>query len=106
MNNEYREIQEEQKRIAEAEKETFQELNGFSDEENERIEAEYKNNLKELDELESNHKSQVSNGRHYFWNEEDDEKANYWQGEADKTKEAIIEYKKKHQINRPNWWDL
>lgn len=41
------EVQREQELIAQAEKETFQELNGFSDEENELISWYYPENVRE-----------------------------------------------------------
>lgn len=44
--NEYLEIQREQEEIKRAEKERFQELNGFSDEENEFISWKYDDNVR------------------------------------------------------------
>ena len=46
FNQEHYEILEEQRLIEQAEKETFQELNGFSDEENEYISWKYSVNVR------------------------------------------------------------
>lgn len=60
---------------------------------------------KQLAELESLHRIQVENGRHYFWVKEDDALASMWQGRADETKKEILKLKSDHNIDTPNWWE-
>lgn len=60
---------------------------------------------KRLADMESIHRIQVENGRHFFWVEGDDKLGNEWQAIADKTKDLILLFKEKHKINTPNWWD-
>jgi hypothetical protein len=61
---------------------------------------------KQLEDLETLHRIQVENGRHYFWVEENDHLHSVWQARADETKQKILDFKEKHDITTKNWWEI